>query len=132
MSEKLITKTQLCATATRTQQSVSALEAAVAALEARVAALEAANVTLISFTIDGTSYQAEEGMTWAQWVESEYNTNGYLSVSGNYIYSSADNRYHLVTEDVDDVLSSDAITSDGKYYLDPGVPNPGDAPIITP
>lgn len=28
---------------------------------------------LITFTIDGTSYQAEKGMTWQQWVDSEYN-----------------------------------------------------------
>ena len=33
--------------------------------------------TLISFTIAGTSYQAEEGMTWAEWVDSEYNVDGY-------------------------------------------------------
>ena len=28
---------------------------------------------MITFTIDGTTYQAEEGMTWAEWVESPYN-----------------------------------------------------------
>ena len=31
---------------------------------------------LISFTID-RDYQAEEGMTWREWIESDYNTNGY-------------------------------------------------------
>lgn len=40
---------------------------------------------LITFTIDGITYQAEEGMTWGEWVDSEYNTNGYI-ISGNYIY----------------------------------------------
>lgn len=30
---------------------------------------------LISFTIDGTVYQAEEGMTWVEWCESDYNTD---------------------------------------------------------
>ena len=30
----------------------------------------------IAFTIDGAAYQAEPGMTWAQWVNSDYNTNG--------------------------------------------------------
>ena len=29
---------------------------------------------LINFTIGSTSYQAEEGMTWGEWVDSEYNT----------------------------------------------------------
>ena len=28
---------------------------------------------LITFTIDGVEYQAEEGMTWEEWVNSEYN-----------------------------------------------------------
>jgi len=31
-------------------------------------------VKIITFTIAGTSYQAEEGMTWIQWVSSSYNT----------------------------------------------------------
>ena len=31
---------------------------------------------LITFTIDGTEYQAVEGMTWEQWVNSDYNTIG--------------------------------------------------------
>lgn len=43
-------------------------------------------VTLISFTIQGLSYQAEEGMTWAEWVESSYNTNGFMIDSHNAIY----------------------------------------------
>ena len=33
-------------------------------------------MTLISFTIAGTTYHAEEGMTWEQWVNSDYNTIG--------------------------------------------------------
>lgn len=38
-------------------------------------------MTLISFTIGGTPYQAEEGMTWAEWCDSEYNTvSAYISV----------------------------------------------------
>lgn len=35
---------------------------------------------IISFTIKGTSYQAEEGMTWGQWVESSYNTGGFICI----------------------------------------------------
>ena len=37
-------------------------------------------VTLISFTIDGTTYQAQEGMTWAEWVNSDYDTPGLWNV----------------------------------------------------
>lgn len=38
--------------------------------------------TLISFTINGTSYQAEDGMTWGQWVDSTYNTGSYVVYNG--------------------------------------------------
>lgn len=38
-------------------------------------------VTIISFTIDGDPYQAEEGMTWAEWVESAYNNGRFYSVN---------------------------------------------------
>lgn len=35
---------------------------------------------LISFTVDGTSYQAESGMTWEQFISSEYNPDtGYTN-----------------------------------------------------
>lgn len=42
-------------------------------------------VNIISFTIASTSYQAEEGMTWGEWVDSEYNTESWIT-DGEYIY----------------------------------------------
>lgn len=37
-------------------------------------------VELITFNVDGIAYQAEEGMTWADWYNSEYyNANVYYS-----------------------------------------------------
>lgn len=53
-----------------------------------IADLDEPAPNLISFTIDGTTYQAEEGMTWAEWCESEYNTNNYKHDS-YYVYLSA-------------------------------------------
>ena len=32
---------------------------------------------IITFTIDGNTYQAEEGMTWGKWISSNYNTIGF-------------------------------------------------------
>lgn len=32
---------------------------------------------LMTFYIDGTTYQAEEGMTWGEWVESDYNSEAW-------------------------------------------------------
>ena len=40
-------------------------------------AVKDAPVTLINFTIDGEPYQAEAGMTWAEWIESDYNTDDF-------------------------------------------------------
>ena len=37
------------------------------------------SATLINFTIDGVSYQAEEDMTWNSWISSSYNTGGFLA-----------------------------------------------------
>lgn len=34
-------------------------------------------VPTISFTFGGTTYQADNGMTWREWVESDYNIDGY-------------------------------------------------------
>lgn len=47
-------------------------------------AVEGEEVTLISFTIGGTPYQAVEGMTWQEWCDSEYNTGGYY-IDGNFV-----------------------------------------------
>lgn len=39
---------------------------------------------LITFRIENLTYQAVEGMTWAEWCESEYNTAGY-AINGNRV-----------------------------------------------
>lgn len=65
---------------------------------------------LITFTIDGTEYKAEEGMTWGEWIDSEYNTFGFrltpynkvtndageyqIKQAGNFVDAS-----HVITED---------------------------------
>ena len=36
------------------------------------------SVVLITFTIDGDEFQAEEGMTWSEWLNSSYNINGFI------------------------------------------------------
>lgn len=51
--------------------------------------IESTGPTLITFTIAGTSYQAEEGMTWAEWIASSYNTAGYIIMYGNQVYDKS-------------------------------------------
>lgn len=50
--------------------------------------IRAIDDSLISFTIGGESYQAEAGMTWGEWCDTEYNTGGYY-VSGNFVYANS-------------------------------------------
>jgi hypothetical protein len=71
------------------------------------------SANLISFTINGTSYQAEEGMTWAEWVASSYNTGGY-TLSGTYI-SAPDGGSVYDTTQMRRVSSSTIIVSGGVY-----------------
>ena len=47
--------------------------------------------TLIAFTIDGHTLYAEEGMTWEEWAESEYNTTNLLYSSEGCLYTQPSN-----------------------------------------
>ena len=70
---------------------------------------------IISFTIDGTSYQAEEGMTWAEWVASSYNTGGFEIISGRVINSSG----YIAYEDqsVNIAVSKNTIIIANRSYV---------------
>lgn len=57
-------------------------------------------VNLITFSIDGTPFQCEEGMTWQDWVNSDYNTGEYKIIEyslhlGTYIVvTNSSNGYY--------------------------------------
>jgi hypothetical protein len=66
----------------------------------------------ISFTIDGTIYLADEGMTWGEWVKSDYNNGFYSLYSSSYI--SRDGQF--VTKDyMTKVRANNTITSGFAY-----------------
>lgn len=67
--------------------------------------------TLITFKISNYAYQAEEGMTWSEWVASSYNTGGYTE-SGGKIFSSG---YGVVSTPAGSVDSSDVIDPNESY-----------------
>lgn len=59
---------------------------------------QSSSANLISFTVDGTTYSAEEGMTWEQWVGSDYDTsNGLIYIltlpSGTIMLRYSDSFY---------------------------------------
>lgn len=75
-------------------------------------------VTLINFTINGTAYQAEEGMTWEQWCNSSYNTGGFYVIDGNNFVYFPDGSY-VSTEGFEGGTAekSETIVVNGSYYI---------------
>ncbi len=45
-------------------------------------ACEYCGIALKTMTLDGVDYYYENDMTWGEWLESEYNTDGYIVVKG--------------------------------------------------
>jgi len=71
-----------------TDGKVAALEERIAVLEERIAALEKREIT---FKVNSTQYTAPEGMTWAEFVASDYNTkdeygNPMFKIIGENVY----------------------------------------------
>lgn len=90
------------------------------------AAKEIGQAALISFTISGTSYQAEEGMTWAQWANSDYNTNNKYGFNGPmtmYLMDSSNMNYYVYDTTTNScVMQEEAVAANGVYntkYVDP-------------
>lgn len=61
--------------------------------------IESLGPTLISFTIDNTEFQAEEGMTWVEWAESEYNPGNFVAYD-NAIRNGMYLIYNVSTSDM--------------------------------
>ncbi len=81
------------------------------------------SISVISFTISDTSYQANEGMTWREWIASEYNTGGF----GESAYDSQHvgiGRYE-VSFDGSSVNIDSEIVADRSYQMVSGSTNSG-------
>ena len=77
----------------------------------------------ISFSIDGIRYQAKAGMTWKNWVESEYNTGGFLLYGEHFIddehfftVSNAEKNGNIAGG-AGEVKDMDAIISNYAYHI---------------
>ena len=72
-------------------------------------------VELITFTVDGVTYHCEAGMTWADFVDSDYNDR---FVFGLDVRDVVDETGGMVTyHDDNDVLSGDKILAGEAYLL---------------
>lgn len=76
-------------------------------------------VKMINFTFQGTEYQAEEGMTWERWVDSDYNTiNAYVDDGFIYAGDIANSRRIWVSYDGGNLVYCDElIIRDHNYEL---------------
>lgn len=70
----------------------------------------------ITFRVGATVYSADEGMTWREWVLSEYNTSGYIiQENDTRIYTSRSLSSCLQYGEID-VNSDSPIISNGNYF----------------
>jgi hypothetical protein len=76
---------------------------------------EGGTSNLISFTIDGVSYQAEEGMTWEDWVNSEYNVDKFWC-DGNYCVRPANSWMYAILNAKFIIIKPSDVICDGCVY----------------
>jgi hypothetical protein len=69
---------------------------------------------LITFTVDGTSYQAEDGMTWGEWIDSDYNPGGFTVYNNDIVRGVM----VVVNQGYNKVTTSDSIIANYSYLTD--------------
>ena len=78
-----------------------------------------AQIVTIEFFINSNKYYTEEGMTWGEWVKSDYNTStfGICEEENNFniIFSSLPNGYKIQDEFGNSMSSNDLIIEDYNY-----------------
>ena len=79
------------------------------------------SIILITFAVDDIEYQAEKGMTWSEWCDSEYNTAEYTYDDAG-VYDSAGDTLIVVAdretlEPIADVMPSDLISESEIYHI---------------
>lgn len=79
--------------------------------------LDTTTVKTISFTIDGAAYNAEEGMTWGQWINSDYEGASHVTLSDNDVVlrdnggtSTSSGRKINGVNDTDVIIDGEAYT----------------------
>jgi hypothetical protein len=74
---------------------------------------DSGDIPLITFTIAGTPYQAEEGMTWEQWVNSDYN-NGDFDIRSNAVHRGV----YCVMSGIHVIMPTNTIVANHAYTLE--------------
>ena len=79
---------------------------------------------LITFTIGGTTYQAIDGMTWAEWVDSDYNTIGATIQNDLVVNSRGDRALDTVTSGSETINAYEAYSWGPYMPFQPVHPSP--------
>lgn len=78
-------------------------------------------VNIITFTINGTEYNAIEGMTWGEWINSDYNVEEKYGlecekINGNVIFKLNNGGYYVSETSIGILLNgTDIIIANGNY-----------------
>lgn len=77
------------------------------------------NINLISFTVDGISYQAKENMTWAEFIESDYSLNNFKGddYDGTRVLTSENQNVFYPNSNGRDVMMADIIINGEEYEI---------------
>ena len=85
-------------------------------------------INIISFTINGTEYNAIEGMTWGKWVNSEYNIEKKYGleckeINGAVIFKLNSGGYYVSEASLGVLHGNDIIIANGSYiHQTSGIP----------
>lgn len=97
------------------------------AMEATIKVAKPSGPKLITFTVEGYDqiFTAEEGMTWLEWCQSEYNEVEFYCDTDDYIYCYTEGEgwlasdYYLVNADYSWVFGADEIKAEYTYKCNP-------------
>lgn len=83
-------------------------------------------VNIITFTINDTEYKAIEGMTWGEWVNSEYNIEKKYGlecekINGNVIFKLNNGGYYVSETSIGILLNGTAIIIANGNYANTGM-----------
>ena len=75
------------------------------------------DAVIINFSIEGYDFQAEEGMTWREWVNSEYNDGACVYNAGEDSIRFVEYSLNVLSPSNTPVKGSDTIIANYFYYL---------------
>lgn len=77
--------------------------------------LKAPGEVPLTFTVYGTAYQFEDGMTWGEWLDSDYNTSANIMAASGYVVMLGASQYNVLDSSGNKVPTT-ALIIEGEAY----------------